>query len=582
MTTKTALRSMSMFLVIIPLIVSGQFVYNPKGVYPVKEGVIQSTNYTLARTVERAGYRMLANSNLSGQVAGTVVEIDNMLNLSWNVSGLPDIGSEAFKVLTKDLVLCSDGSYIACGQLHDGTTPYGFVARGKDGQGAFFWAKIYERATIFNAIVEYKHPFVKREQFMVCGDMRNANNQNGVILNINYEGNPIWQLHTSLQGRTDQYSYNQVIRVKMPVNQSDLPYFAVVGKSHQSGKDARNVLVTVLNSAASVHYSLSYGNNSNEKFIYTEEGLGLAWGHIEANKKPQLFICGKSSCRYREGNKPFWEDALLFSTDLQSGSLLWAKRYDVGGDGKFPELGQKVLLRTEDNEEYPFIYVVGYQRGKWFNPEGSYDAFLMKTKAKGEPVENRVFGSKKNDFLFRLMENNKRDGILMAGHTNSFEMGAGSMKYAPWIVESFPKFQEKCHDVVLELPAKEMKFEIAELKMKKLETKAKEFRVKKLDLPVDMKIICPKILIPVNPLPKSAGNNAEQRQFKVFPSVVKDFIYVEGVEVNSVYTIVDMRGTRVQKGVLETRKLNLSGLPPGAYVLCVIDSEGLKTARMVK
>ncbi|GEM_PF-3468488 len=71
---------------------------------------------------------------------------------------------------------------------------------------------------------------------------------------------------------------------------------------------------------------------------------------------------------------------------------------------------------------------------------------------------------------------------------------------------------------------------------------------------------------------------ASARALVVYPNPAKEFIYVRGAIVNKQYTISDLQGRTLQKGIINNQLINIQNLSTGSYIL-TIDGMSFKTIK---
>ncbi|MCG8701597.1 MAG: T9SS type A sorting domain-containing protein [Bacteroidales bacterium] len=529
-----------------------QYVYNYQAVYPHNYGNFTTKNYTLAKEFKNQGYLMAAHTRLpSGVTALSGIKLDNNFNLSFNRAyQIPNVKRSS--IISHDVIGTSDGGYAVCGMLYDGKMHNAFIAK-FDGKFGFQWIRKYPGISNLYSIIEIQTKAKIKQKYIAVGEQVFKGYGSAVLLCVNVSGFPIWERRPASPGKSDRLQFRDVIQLKNSISPVNYLGFAAVGNSRTQPGNNNDVLLSHFDVNGNVNYTQVYGIPNNEKVTYLEQGMGIAEG-----VKSDLIITGRTQCRYTKEPKRLWDDVLLFSVKSYNGGINWIKRYDMAKSSNRMETGQAVTLRKDE------IYVSGYYHGYVFNPDGSYDAFVFKTKVDGSPIQNRIFGDKNYDLAFTVMNNVKYDGIIAAGFSNSFLNTKG---YSPYVIETYDKTKKRCHDLITKLPTYKMEMKQWKLKHFKLETKIEKLELWPAKVPVHHKVICPKIPIPI-PVPKSAEiEEIATDGVQIYPTIANSHLNVKGVDAGMQYTIFNVSGKLISNGILENSHINIEDLAKGIYII---------------
>ena len=538
-----------------------QYVYNYQAVYPHFYGEYNTKNYTFAKEFKNKGYLIAAHSQIpGGSLALSGIKLDDNFNIDFNRAYvIPNMDNAS--IITHDAKGTSDRGYVICGTLNIPNGRYAFIAK-FDAKFGFQWLRYYPRISCFYSITEVTSYNDIKQKYVAVGDYNGYNYANGVILCTNDTGIPVWERRTASPGKSDRLDYRQVIQLKNTFSPVKALMFAAVGNSYTQPNSDQDVMLSYFDINGNVLYTQIYGIPNNQKVSYQEQGFGIAQG-----LKGDLFITGKTRAQYTNYPNVLWDDVLLFSVTAYNGNLLWAKHYDMPKSMNRGEFGQKVLVKKEE------LYVSGFYTGYLFNPNGSYDAFVFKTKYNGNPIENRIFGDKDVDYVSTIMNNIKNDGVIAAGFSSSF---LGTNRYSPYVIETYDITKKRCHDVITKLPMKEYKLDRTKIRYSKVKTPVEKLPLKEIKMPVDHKVICPKISLPIIPIAKSALNESTNgAEIRVYPTVANTHLNIEGANEGASYAIHSISGKMVTESNWSGAEIDISDLTNGVYILR-IENQAIK------
>jgi hypothetical protein len=331
----------------------------------------------------------------------------------------------------------------------------------------------------------------------------------------------------------------------------------------------KNVIVTKVNIQGNNIFSNLYGNPSNLLNTYDEEGSGIC------TYNDQLIICGRT--KHQTMINIGWDDVLLFSINNATGVLNWEKRYDLPLNTSTGEFAQKVLLVNNE------LFINGYYKSTVFNPNGSNDAFLLQTKNNGSPGILKVFGDTGDDQIFKLMYNNKKDGIVNAGHSTSFGDFPGSVAYAPYVIEAYQTIQEHCHDKYFKMAYTSIEFPYSSINCDMVKTKFAPLYLHDIEIPVKELVVCEKIPYPAEGKVLSVNKDILS-EISIYPTFTNNILNITGVKGNVIYKIYGPTGNIVQTGTINNSnsQINVSNLASGMYIINIINDNNKFTSKFVK
>ncbi len=560
MKSKKALLLLAVIIFTQVCVTFGQYVQNFQGIYPVADWRYSTTNFTLTDGVKQDGFLLATNPSISSTRTNLLaIKLDDYFNIQFVKYYAPIISGITYKIETKDAINTSDNGYIICGNINYGNGINAFIAKFDDGFN-FTWGKTYPSITYLNSITEIIYKDDIRYKFVAVGSTTNVEStaKPGVILCIDDSGNPNWEYNTVGYTRTDQFVYNQVVPV---LKENELPDFAVVGNSIIGNN--KDIIVTKVDVYGNNIFSYLYGNQNNLLYTYTEEGNGICTSMV----KDELVICGRTKCL--RNNLVRWDDVILYTIDKNNGNISWQQRYDLPLNAGTGEFAQNVISFKED------IYVNGFYESTVFTPNKSIDAFLLKTTYEGNPLDYRVFGDLGEDKIFRLMMNNKEDGITNAGFSSSYHDGVSRLSYAPYVVESYEIIKEKCHDAYFDVRNYAYEMPINEIKGDLVETHYATLNLREYEIPVRAVIPCEKVLYKDNKV--MSVDNKSANNISIYPTITNKSINVTGVNGNVEYKIYSSTGNLVISGNINgTDAIDVSSLSSGMYFIIFADNTNFK------
>jgi hypothetical protein len=74
----------------------------------------------------------------------------------------------------------------------------------------------------------------------------------------------------------------------------------------------------------------------------------------------------------------------------------------------------------------------------------------------------------------------------------------------------------------------------------------------------------------------------DKNQSLIYPNPALDFINIEGIRLNSGYTITDIQGKIISQGILKADKINIAQLRPGVYVIKITSGKVQRISKFVK
>ncbi len=548
-----------------------QYVYHSQSsfpIYTVPNNSLHSKNYILAKEANKKGYLMASNTRMpNGVINLTAIKIKNNLYLDFfrHFTHSSAIYNYFHELNTLDIKGTSDGGYIACGQIMDSTYRYAFIIK-FDAKIKPEWFKSYQNIFQLKSILEVINPDNKAS-YTACGDDRTGAGGQGIILAVDKLGVPVWVRRSDSNNNNDLISYNEIIQVSPKIIPSKKALFALVGNALTNPEENKDVIISVIDIDGNIRYSIIYGIQNNRYYTFDEEGLG-----ITVTDKSKFLISGRTRFVYINYPFPIWDDVLLFQIDMESAALDWAKRYDMIGNNSTGEFGEKVEIQRDT------INVTGHYKGYLFNPDASDDAFIFKTSIDGKPIKNIVFGSELDDLLYKIERNNDDDGVITAGFSNSF---TGTGMYAPWVVEAYSKVKDTCHNLEVELPAFDIELPYKKTEHIKFKSKFKKEELEELNIPIDERIICPKIK---STLPfKNTNKISLKSNIMINPTITRNRLYITGINKKFAYKIFNVNGTIFKVGNIDIdQEIDISGLNQGLYYITVSSNGESITEKFVK
>jgi hypothetical protein len=543
----------------------GQFIKNFQAVYPVNNWMMNTTNYTLARGVDFDGYLLAANpaaNNLQSNFVG--IKLDNDFNIQLFKAYRPDYAGIYLKFETKDAISTIDRGYIICGNIDYGNSnTRAFIAKFDDSYN-FMWGKVYTSISKLNAIKEIiVSENIKYKYIAVGSTINNGTTvQRGVILCINEIGDAIWENNTGIQSLATKYVYNQLIPVTN--DETKFPDFAVVGNAIQSTNT--DVIVTKVDIYGNNKFSFVYGNPANSIYTYYEEGNGIT------TYKDQEIICGHLYSKIED--IVFWGGILLFDIDKTNGNINWSKKYDPPLNAMNGDYAQSIMTYNEN------LFINGYYKSTLFNSDASDDAFLMQTDMEGVPTNQfKVFGDFGQDRIFKLMLNNKEDGITNAGYSSSYNFVNRS--YAPYIIEAYNSVEKECYDKYLDLHYETYEFPQHALEFQMVNTNYVELVLKEYDLRVEPKIVCEKVPIGDNKVMSIDKNQANK--VIAYTTAENSLLMVKGISGNAIYKIYSQTGKLLQTGSINNNEsINIASLAGGLYFISIANNSNIYNIKFIK
>jgi hypothetical protein len=543
----------------------GQFIKNFQAVYPVNNWMMSTTNFTLARGVDFDGYLLAANpaaNSLQSNFVG--IKLDNDFNIQFFKAYRPDFAGVYLKFETKDAISTTDRGYIICGNIDYGhANTRAFIAKFDDSYN-FMWAKIYTSISKLNAIKEIIVSEDIKYKYIAVGTTINNETtvQLGVILCINEIGDVIWENNTGIQSLATKYVYNQLI----PVANDDtkFPDFAIVGNAFQSNN--KDVIVTKVDIFGNNKFSFVYGNPANSIYSYDEEGNGITIF------KDQLFICGHLKAKRED--IVFWDGVLLTSIDKTNGGFNWSKIYDFPLKSENGDYAQSIMEYKEN------LFINGYYKSTVFNSNVSDDAFLMQTDLDGVPSNQlKVFGDFGEDRIFKLMLNNKEDGITNAGYSSSYNFV--NRDYAPYIIEAYNSVEKECYDKYLDLHYETYEFPQRGLEFQMVKTDYVKLELKEYDLHVEPNIVCEKVPIADNKVMSIDKNQANK--VIAYTTAENSLLIVTGISGNAIYKIYSQTGKLLQTGCINNNEsINIASLASGLYFISIDNNSNIYNIKFIK